>query len=1356
MAATQRELEILLKLKDELSAGVKKAASELRGIETATKKVDKGTKSASSGFSTLAKAASAFVASAVVAKTVQMGIELAKVGAEAKQVGAAFEGLGGSIEKMRAGSQGMVADIELMKSFNSAAQLVSRDFAQRLPDAMQYLSKVSAATGQDMGFMIDSLVKGVGRLSPMILDNLGIQVSLTEANEAYAASLGRSADSLTKAEQQTAVMNMTLQKLRENTAGMPDVADTAATGFSQITAELANVKTAIGEMIASSLEASGALGRIVDALTAIRDFAESTNEARTSATGLREELSQLVGVGALTEEQMQKLAGIDYQSGAMSAQAYAEALKDLRAEIGAAGDELLAQQELQLEPPEVGDLKGRMKESAEAALEAWGEIQSVTEGSWDGIEQTVSAGGARVAAQMKVAAMKAAKEWADGMGSTIADGAMEMLDIQTEFRETMAEIDEEALEAAAEAETQFQISQIQAEQEYQTQRTALMQAGATEQLAALDAKHAEGQSLSQRDYSVQQQLQERALIIQKINQTQAHIDELTAQRQKIQESLALKLMESQAFQELTHDEQIAVLEKVDKGTANKLKIEHMAATKSVEIAAEMAKGNVAAAVKMAEGLVDAGIQTAEGRMAATDAWVSSEFAALEGLATGWNEYSTSAGPVDAMAAARAALAKWQSELKNWQMKLPTIVMPSFELGLGDIDAGVRDIGRNAQRATEPATRALSEVVKQIDDGVKNAKSAIKNLLSIELPEGLEEGFDRFGQFVKTAVNKVYGWLDEPAIEGSDTKIKKRLESIEKSLGPLAQLLQIATAKLDIKVAKELPDLGAWAEQVRTLFDTVFDLVSGIHAQYANVDEDEAESELQRVASIVGDISSLLSLTGQELDKIKPVSGAGFGEKVQEYVGQLGTVIEHIAIWLSGIPATLRTAVEEAAGMVEHVAKLASLLVKLNDFDPGGPDWADRFNLYLERAQQASGLIYNWMREIASRVDEALVAEAGNLAESVKKLTELLINLNDFEAGGPAWAVKINDYLEQAKAITGLLYDWMREIIDRGAAPLVEEAGALAEHVGKLIGLLADLDDYTVGEPGWADRIREYIGQAKFITGQLYLWMRDIVDRKLADSVKAAASVAEHVAKLTDLLVDLNNFNPGGPDWAYKIITYIERAKIATGRIYDWMQEILARGLEKSVAAAAEVAAEVKKLADLLTIDLTLEAPQYDWPRRVVAFIENLKSSMRQLIPAVNQLQTEFTRVVGEIERDLIGEAAETAGKLGELIGLFDLANLWGEMQVTRPAPSQIPDIAQQLILDLKNVTPILQDGLAEVRALWVTSEGDMFPIISEVTQGVAGVFAGLSDMVDSWAEMTTAQVNWQKVVGVMNQLKGAL
>lgn len=158
-----------------------------------------------------------------------------------------FEGGSGAmLAAMKKGSKGMITNRDLMTSFNKAAQLVSKDFAQKLPDAMGYLGKASAATGQDMDYMMDSLVTGIGRLSPMILDNLGIQVNLTEANEAYADSIGKSAGELTKAEQQTALMNQVMEKLAVNTAEMPDITDNASTKMAQLGTMFSDVKDKIG------------------------------------------------------------------------------------------------------------------------------------------------------------------------------------------------------------------------------------------------------------------------------------------------------------------------------------------------------------------------------------------------------------------------------------------------------------------------------------------------------------------------------------------------------------------------------------------------------------------------------------------------------------------------------------------------------------------------------------------------------------------------------------------------------------------------------------------------------------------------------------------------------------------------------------------------------------------------------------------------------------------------------------------------------------------------------------------------------------------------------------------------------
>lgn len=233
--AKKNEIQIII-------TAVDKASKALGGVGTSLEKLGK--------VGLIAGGAIAGIGAGIAAGA----FALAKSAAPVEGIKNAFEGLTATMQggpkkilsSLEDASYGMVKQSDLMASFNSAAQLVSKDFAQKMPDAMKYLAKVSAATGQDMGYMIDSMVKGVGRLSPMILDNLGVQVDLTEANEAYAASIGKSVGELTKQEQQTAIMNQVIEKLKVNTADMPEVAGSASQSFAELGAKFSNLKEEIG------------------------------------------------------------------------------------------------------------------------------------------------------------------------------------------------------------------------------------------------------------------------------------------------------------------------------------------------------------------------------------------------------------------------------------------------------------------------------------------------------------------------------------------------------------------------------------------------------------------------------------------------------------------------------------------------------------------------------------------------------------------------------------------------------------------------------------------------------------------------------------------------------------------------------------------------------------------------------------------------------------------------------------------------------------------------------------------------------------------------------------------------------
>jgi phage-related protein len=239
MAVSKSELDIIIKVKDEASGAIKGLSGKLGNIgSTVLKGAAIGLGAAAAGMGAVGAAA----------------VSLARDAAPLKGVQDAFTGIaeasGTSMDEMlsalKEGSAGMVTNRDLMTSFNKAAQLVSVDFAKTLPDAMGSLGKVALATGQDMGFLMDSLVTGVGRLSPMILDNLGIQVDMTAAMDEYAESIGKTASELTKTEQQTALMNQVMEKLTANTANMPDVAGSAEQAFVSWSVTMQDMKDRIG------------------------------------------------------------------------------------------------------------------------------------------------------------------------------------------------------------------------------------------------------------------------------------------------------------------------------------------------------------------------------------------------------------------------------------------------------------------------------------------------------------------------------------------------------------------------------------------------------------------------------------------------------------------------------------------------------------------------------------------------------------------------------------------------------------------------------------------------------------------------------------------------------------------------------------------------------------------------------------------------------------------------------------------------------------------------------------------------------------------------------------------------------
>lgn len=225
-------LQIVISALNKASGEINKVKSEIKGVGDTGKVAEGGVKgfgaSLSSVIGTAAMVAGAIAGVSVAIKEV---IEAAKEGAAFQRMEEASASLARSLDAdmsdildaLREASLGMVSDFDLMQAASRAMMLgVSAD-----SEELAQLMEVAALRGRAMGISttqaFNDIVTGIGRASPMILDNLGIVVDAEGKYQAYAEAVGKTAEELTKAEKTQALLNGVLESskgLLEETGGL--------------------------------------------------------------------------------------------------------------------------------------------------------------------------------------------------------------------------------------------------------------------------------------------------------------------------------------------------------------------------------------------------------------------------------------------------------------------------------------------------------------------------------------------------------------------------------------------------------------------------------------------------------------------------------------------------------------------------------------------------------------------------------------------------------------------------------------------------------------------------------------------------------------------------------------------------------------------------------------------------------------------------------------------------------------------------------------------------------------------------------------------------------------------------------
>lgn len=169
----------------------------------------------------------------------EMAWQMGQAGATSLRTQASFDRLAASagesgqamLQAMQTASQGTVSQADLMTAANRALVLGVASSAQEVAALLAVAIVKGAQLGVAPTQAFGDLINGLGRMSPEILNNIGVIVDAQSSYAAYAASIGVAVDQLNEQQKMQALVNAVLAANPD--AAAQAAADSAAAAFAR-------------------------------------------------------------------------------------------------------------------------------------------------------------------------------------------------------------------------------------------------------------------------------------------------------------------------------------------------------------------------------------------------------------------------------------------------------------------------------------------------------------------------------------------------------------------------------------------------------------------------------------------------------------------------------------------------------------------------------------------------------------------------------------------------------------------------------------------------------------------------------------------------------------------------------------------------------------------------------------------------------------------------------------------------------------------------------------------------------------------------------------------------------------------
>jgi hypothetical protein len=227
-----------------------------RGIQ----QVDAKLKQTAGLFDNLGKAIGATFAVGIIQNFAK---EAMMLGDQLTKVSQGFDRFGdpAELQKLRYATRGLVSDLELMKQVTMAGNFGIG--IKEMGTLLEFATRRAAETGQEVDYLVNSIVTGIGRKSTLILDNLGISASRLK-EELHGVSL----EMASVADISAAVGRIASGQLEV----MGDAIETATDRMERLNATWDNMKAKAGQFLTRwGVATAEVFGRLVGGYSIIQE-----------------------------------------------------------------------------------------------------------------------------------------------------------------------------------------------------------------------------------------------------------------------------------------------------------------------------------------------------------------------------------------------------------------------------------------------------------------------------------------------------------------------------------------------------------------------------------------------------------------------------------------------------------------------------------------------------------------------------------------------------------------------------------------------------------------------------------------------------------------------------------------------------------------------------------------------------------------------------------------------------------------------------------------------------------------------------------------------------------------------------